>query len=187
MENQKIRKMWTKEEDDYLIRRYLKQTVAMSAKKLNRSIPSVKHRAARLGLNHYLDNISVKIVAQCFNVDHSVVKRWVEKYDLPVNKVTNSSRRSIDPVQFWKWAENHKNIINWSKYEEKSLIPEPDWVKEERRNYTTSNARKRISSVEISKVKQMKSKGYTYEKMANELGRSVYSIEHIVRKINGVN
>ena len=177
------RRSWTEQEDNYLLKKYLSQSTALTAKRLNRSVSSVKHRAARLGLNHYLDSIGAKVVARCFNVDYAVVKRWIDKYDLPVDKIKHSSRYSIDPVKFWKWAENHKNLINWSRYEVGSLAPEPGWLRSARMNYKTINSRKRYTEQEIAKVKRMISKCHTYEEIAKELGRSVYSIKHVVRKI----
>lgn len=177
------RRSWTEHEDNYLLKKYLTQSVGVTAKRLNRSVSSVKHRAARLGLNHYMDNISAKVVSQCFNVDFAVVKRWIEKYGLPVDRVKDSSRYSIDPVLFWKWAESNRNIINWSRYEIGSLPPEPGWVKEECKNYKASNSRKRISKLEIEKVRRMWIQGYSYDKIATEIKRSVYSVKHILRKM----
>lgn len=177
------RRAWTKQEDEYLIKKFLGQSVATSAKMLKRSVPSVKHRAARLGLNRYIDNLSVKMVAKCFNVDYSVVKRWIDKYNLPVEKSKNSNMRSIDTVEFWKWADNHRDIINWSKYEMGSLAPEPRWIDRARSNYKTTNSRKRITNDEISRVRKMWNQGLTCEDIAEQIGRSVYSVEHILRKM----
>lgn len=177
------RRSWTEQEDNYLIKKYLSQSTAITAKRLNRSVESIKHRAARLGLNHYLDNMSARIVSKCFNVDLRVIKRWIEKYDLPVDRIKDSTRYSIDPVLFWKWAENHKDIINWSKYERRSIAPEPAWVASECRNYKNANTMKRITKEDIATVKRMIGKGYSFEDIAKELKRSIYSIEHIVRKL----
>lgn len=50
------RREWTKDEETYMYRRYLNQSVETTAKFLNRSVSSVKHKARKLGLNHYAEN-----------------------------------------------------------------------------------------------------------------------------------
>lgn len=179
------RRNWTEKEDNYMFSKYTKQAVAITAERLNRSIPSVKHRAAKLGLNHYLDNLGAKTIAKCFNVDYSVVKRWIEKYDLPFDRIKHSKnfKYDIDVLKFWKWAEKNKEIINWSKYERRSLAPEPEWVKNEYSSYKNVNSRKRITEDEIQKVKRLWMKGYSNKEISDEMKRSIDSIKHIIRKM----
>lgn len=43
--------------------------VQKTAEKLNRSINSVKRKAANLNLNHYTDSLSAKVIARCFGMD----------------------------------------------------------------------------------------------------------------------
>ena len=62
--------------------------------------------------------------------DIRTIQRWINKFDLPCKKVELDvyTRYSIDPVEFWKWAETHKDVINWKKYERGTLFPEPSWI-----------------------------------------------------------
>lgn len=71
-----MRREWTEWEMQYLEKKYLKQPISVTAKRLGRSVESVKQKASRMGLNRYMDILSAKPLARCFGVDISVVIRW---------------------------------------------------------------------------------------------------------------
>lgn len=183
--NKIMRTEWTKQEERYMERYYLCYPVEKIAKKLGRSVVSVKHKAARMGLNHYTDSLNAKAVARCFNSDVSVVIRWIEKFDLPCRKIKckTQTRYVIDTEKFWKWAENNKGIINWGKYELMSMCPEPRWLEEEIQNYTTTKSRKKFTQQEIVEIKNLLHRGLNYKEIATQMGRSYYSINHLCRTI----
>ena len=185
IECEKMRREWTEWEVRYLEKKYVGQPVERTAKKLNRTINSVKRKAAKLDLNHYTNFLSAKVVAKCFNVDTKVVLRWINKFNLPCKKVvcSNQTRYLIDGNMFWKWAENNKDIINWSKYEKQSLLPEPDWLKETIRNYSTPNTREKYTDDDIVKIRVLLGKGLSYAEIAKETGRSYYGIDHLCGSI----
>lgn len=176
---------WTKSEEGYMERRYLLQPVEVTAQKLNRTVPSVKHKAVKMGLNHYTESLNAKVVANCFNVDMRVIKRWINEYNLPCKKVvcSNQTRFRIEAEDFWKWAEQHKDIINWSKYEQGSLIPEPDWLEDAINNCKSPKLRKRYTQEEIVMVKNLLHRGLNYKEIAKQMGRSYYGISHLCREI----
>ena len=184
--NKIMRTEWTKQEERYMERYYLCYPVEKMAKKLNRSVVSVKHKAARMGLNHYTDSLNAKAVARCFNSDVSVVIRWIEKFDLPCRKIKckTQTRYVIDTEKFWKWAEHNKGIVNWSKYELMSMCPEPRWLEEEIQNYTTTKSRKKFTQQEIVEIKNLLHRGLNYKEIATQMGRSYYSINHLCLKIS---
>ena len=64
-----MRREWTEWEVRYLEKKYVGQPVERTAKKLNRTINSVKRKAAKLDLNHYTNFLSAKVVAKCFKVN----------------------------------------------------------------------------------------------------------------------
>lgn len=180
-----MRREWTELEEKVMRSRYQYQTVAKTAQMLNRSISSVKHKAAKMGLSHYNDKLSAKAVAKAFNTEISSVKRWIKKFGLTAKKVNigNYYTYYIDVKKFWIWAEANKTIINWSKYELKSLVPEPIWVNEVVLNYQTVRHRQRITPDEIARIKFLICRGKSYTEIAKEMQRSYYSISHIGRKI----
>lgn len=180
-----MRREWTEWEVKYLEKKYVGQPVERTARKLNRSINSVKRKAAKLDLNHYTNFLSAKVVAKCFNVDTKVVIRWIDKFDLPCKKVvcSNQTRYLIEGSKFWKWAENNKDIINWSKYERMSILPEPKWLKEVIRNYDAPKTRDKYTDDEIIKIRVLLSKGMSYAEIAKETGRTYCGINHLCRNI----
>ena len=108
-----MKREWTESEERALRNRYQYQTVQKTAQMLNRSIYSVKRKAAKMGLSHYNDKLSAKTVAQSFNTEIRSVKRWIEKFALPSKKVNHGTHYTyyIDAEDFWKWAEKHKDTI----------------------------------------------------------------------------
>ena len=185
IECEKMRREWTEWEVKYLEKKYVGQPVERTAKKLNRTINSVKRKAAKMNLNHYTDSLSAKVVARCFGVDISVVIRWINKFHMPCKKVVcgNQTRYLIEGEIFWKWAENNKNIINWGKYERQSLLPEPDWLRETIRNYNTPNTREKYTDDDIVKIRVLLGKGLSYAEIAKETGRTYYGIDHLCGSI----
>lgn len=180
------RKEWTDSEVKYMKRYYLRQPVEDTAAFLNRSIFSVKGKARNLGLNYYYgDLLSAKIIAKSFNSDVSVVLKWINKYDLKCRKVKchNQTRYLIDIEDFWKWAKENKKLINWSKYESKSLLPEPKWLAETIDEYTSYNHRKKLSSLELEQIKMMQTSGMSNKDIANAIGRTYYAVLHISKKL----
>lgn len=180
-----MRRNWTEQEEKYMEKKYTSQPVETTAKKLDRTIVSVKRKAAKMGLNHYADELNARTLANCFNVDVAVVIKWIDKFDLPCKKVVckNQTRYLIQMDEFWKWAEKNKGIINWSKYEEMSLCPEPMWLKQAIDEYGTPNSRKRFTEQEIIIVKNLLHRGLQYREIAEEIGRSYYSVSHLCRNI----
>lgn len=183
-----MRRKWTEKEEAYMYSKYLTQPVIKTAEHLERSVISVKRKAEKLGLNHYLDNIGAKAIARCFGCDVSVVIRWIDYFELPAKKIvcSNQTRYIIDSVDFWKWAKENKDIINWSKYELGSLLPEPAWVKLEKSRFQNRNSRKRFTEAEKSYIRYLLRQGNSYKKISIEVGRSYYSINHLCRTIHKV-
>lgn len=180
-----MRREWTKQEELYMEKKYTKQPIEKTAKILNRSIFSVKRKANRLQLNHYADYFNAKTIARCFNSDVSVVIRWIQKFTLPCKKVIcpNQTRYLIDPNDFWKWAEENKNIINWSKYEKLSICPEPSWLDDVVKSSINTRHRSKYTQDEILRVKSMLYKGMSYSEIAEQMGRTYYGISHLCRRI----
>lgn len=180
-----MRREWTKAEERYMYRYYVRQPVETTAKKLNRTKSSVIKKAHRMGLNSYLDNVGGRTIARCFNVDFSVVERWVKSYELPVKRIKcwNQIRYSIDVELFWEWACEHKKMIDWSKYELKSLPPEPDWVREEKRTYKFVNHRRKISNNDKAAIRYIlkKNPDFNYTQVGEKVGRTTESIRHIMK------
>lgn len=183
-----MRRAWTEEEVAFLEKWYEKRGIPFFMKKFNRTEASVKRKAQKLGLNAYIcEELYVKMVARCFHCDSSVINRWIDKYGLPFRKVQRGQAtcKLINTDNFWKWAEDHKDIIPWQKYDRLSLLPEPEWL-DACIKASVKNNRKKVSTLERNAVIRLRNKGESFEQIADELGRTVDSVKHIWRKYGNV-
>lgn len=173
---------WKAGEVAYLARVYLRQPVEKTASDLKRTKTAVHLKAHKLGLSY--EFLTAQVIADCFHIDSDAVKRWVDKLNLKSIKTPYKSgyRYYIKIEDFWEWAYENRGKINWSKYELKSLLPEPEWVKKEKQNCLVKKSHDKITGIEIMKIKNMRKKGITYKNIALELGRTEYSIYYIKRK-----
>lgn len=180
-----MRREWTQKEESYMKMRYLSQPIKTTAEKLDRTENSVKRKACKMGLSHYNDSLNAKTIARCFNVDVSVVIRWIKKYELPCSQVIckNQTRYIVNPSTFWGWAEHHKDIINWRKYEKMSICPEPAWLDTEIKQYIAPKSREKYTQEEIVRIKNMLHRGLKYKEIAVQMGRTYYGISHLCRNI----
>ncbi len=124
-------KPWSESEVAYIERNYSIYPASVIAKKLNRSVSAVKHKASRLRVNGiYQNTITFSVLASCFDVSYSTVRRWAKEFNMPYKVVNRGDiyLYDIDVGKFWEWAEKHKELICWNKYSRNSLPPEPYWI-----------------------------------------------------------
>ena len=126
---------WTKKEIDYLRKQYKHQTSHQIAVKIGRTENAILKKAERLGLSLYRENcefLSGLTLCNCFGIDMRVFRRWYLILKMPaIKKIRGKScMYLIETEKFWCWAKQHQELIPWDKYEEYSLLPEPQWVKD---------------------------------------------------------
>lgn len=191
------RRNWTAEEEDLLEQKYSSLGARKIAEKLNRTVISVKKKAAAMRLNAYDDGyLKVADICRVFNVDNCVVSLWIKKYGMPCHIVEHGNARSaisynVTNEQFWKWAETHQNLINWKKYERGSLVPEPSWVLEAMLDdQHTQRGGTPMKASERKKIIREWENGMSTKEIAEEHGRTVHAVRHVLRqrtkiKMNG--
>ena len=180
------RKAWTDEEIEYLRKSYRKKSVRYIADKLHRTESSVKHAADRYGIiDANPDGISLNTIAKAFDSDLSMIKRWVNKYNMPVSKkkIGKGIYYYTNGEDFWKWAVKHKDIVPIKRYKKLSILPEPDdvfkiedWVDK------PYNHRKPVTKTEIDFIITLKKNGMTRKDIAKRIGRTEMALKHILRK-----
>ncbi|MFJ7825458.1 helix-turn-helix domain-containing protein [Psychrobacillus sp. NPDC096623] len=189
-----MRKVWISEEIDYLSENIGLQKVSTIAKNLNRSYDSVKVKMTRLGLSNtklQLGYFTTGELANLLKVDRSTVRLWMKDHALPYKKrVTRESKSFyfIGPSDFWKWAEQHKDKVQFLAIEEQVLLPEPSWVEKERkkerdhqlikkrryRNWTIQEDRKLIA---------LRSESLTFNEIAVKMNRTPTSVRNRYKRI----
>lgn len=104
---------------------------------------------------------------------------------LPVkwHRVRKNRFRTIDIEDFWKWAEDHKDLLDFSRFEEYGLGKEPAWVKvpgtADFEKLQSQGPHNEVWTTTIDqKLKRMLSQHkYTYRDLSKELNRSEGAIK----------
>ena len=178
-------RIWTKEDDEYLMEKWGNTSVKSIAKKLKRSISAIKLRTYRLGLDEFYaagDLLLVRDLIEALGYSYTeyVINKFKE-YGLPIRYVGYNKRRyrkiSID--DFWKWSEFNKDVVNFAFFEENNLGKEPKWVKEKRRIDKTNYANKRVfwtREQEFLLISKARTGRYTYADLASDFNRSEQAV-----------
>ena len=137
-------KTWTAEDDEYLREKWgTSGGVPSIAKELGRSVDAIKNRAIELKLGPYLDGGEDVSYNQLYRIvvgkevvggSQFTLERW-KKLGLRIR------RRRVDKCMFyivsiddfWRWANEHQDILDFSRFEENALGIEPDWAKRKRK------------------------------------------------------
>lgn len=175
------RRRWTKKETKFLEAHYESKGVHYVAKNLNRTLNSVKRKSHTLGLNSYCnDAISLKTLIHCFNTNDHIAKKWIAN-GLKHRRINRGQIKGyrIFADDFWKWAKDHKDQIPWYKYQKGSLLPEPEWLKEELKNAQPKNVRMPVPKSDIEYVLAKRKLGMTFKEIGKALNRSASSVRNI--------
>ncbi|HIS27890.1 MAG TPA: DNA-binding protein [Candidatus Avamphibacillus intestinigallinarum] len=177
-----MRRIWTREEEEYLMENIGTYKLDTLASHLNRTPVSVELKMKRMGIGNTRKQVGLLTMgelAHCIQVDRNTVKHWAEHHGLPYIKRKTKQKRTfyfVDTTDFWKWAFEHQDRVDFSKIEKHVLPPEPTWVDAARaikrektyRNWTT---------LEESLLIEYVTKKKPLTEIAKKLNRSLYSIE----------
>lgn len=131
-------KPWLATESDYLEEKWGKVSIPTIAEHLDKSMNAIILKARRLGLGRHLhggEYITLNQLAIAMGKYYSQIKTRFIPRGLPIKhkKSVNKSFRIIYIKDFWEWAEDHKDLLEFSKFEVNALGEEPEWVKEKRK------------------------------------------------------
>ncbi len=178
-------KNWTIEDISYLEGNWGRVSIPTIAAHLERTINAVKLKANRIGLSRHIHSGSLITLNQfCEAIGKKTSYSWIKdrwvRLGLPVQyrKTIKKKYAMIDIEDFWKWAEHHKDVVDFS-FEENILGKEPSWVKEARRaSYLAKMNTKPWTLADDNKLKYMLNQyRYTYDDVCRELNRSEGAIK----------
>jgi len=182
-------KPWTQEEYDYLMDSWGKSSLGCISKHLNRSDNAIKIKVFKLGLGAFLDAgeyISFNELIQALGREKSstyMATSWIKSRNFPVKykRVGKCHFKVVYLSDFWKWAEQNRSFIDFSKFEENTLGQEPAWVKEQRRSDQIKNMQVKKTPwtpAEESELKRLlKTYRYNYSDISQKLSRSCGAIQ----------
>lgn len=187
-----VGRYWTEEEELYLQEHWGSKSAILISKHLKRPYEAIRRKAVKLGLlvpTLHFDGITVRQLSATLGVSRNTTKLWIQNYNFPAKQKIFSKKKRIFVVsydEFWKWAEEYKHLINFSKLEPLILGKEPAWVKEkrhvdqkkflERRPWTDQDKAKLINLVHSYR--------YTYPEICAILKRPESSIKRKLLDLN---
>lgn len=189
-----MRLAWTNEEIEYLKEEAGFVKVSTIAKNLGRTYESVSLKMKRLDLfrtKSLLGMVTMHELSKIVGVDRKTVEGWVTRHGLPCMKRVTKEKRTfslISPEDFWKWAENNKEKVQFNNIEPHILPPEPSWVSQERKREMEHSLKKKRtyqtwSTKEDLRLLELREEGLTYKKIGEIMNRSVNSVERRYKRI----
>ena len=132
---------WTQAEKDYLAEKWGTVSVPHIAKTLDRSVSGIINMARRLNLGAWIESgeyVTVNQVMLALTGHHLHSYNsisWFQNRGFPVKyrKMRNDKVKVVYLDDFWKWAEENKQFLDFSRFEEYTLGMEPAWVKQKRK------------------------------------------------------
>lgn len=125
---------WSPEELEFLKDSWATRTIPGIAGKLGRSVEAVKLKAGRLGLGRHIHCGTDVTLCRFFRAIgltyNSRTRARLMRHGLPVRYRVSVRRRyaMINIDRFWIWAEQHRDLIDFSRIDVNILGQEPDWV-----------------------------------------------------------
>ena len=133
------KRFWTKEEETLLSDLWGTESFETIAKKLNRTVASIKNKAFLLGLGSVIESnyngLTIKDISDLLDVNINTVSvGWIGlglKYK--VQKISKSkSYRYVEIKDLYEFLEINQNIWDSRNLEKNILGLEPEWLKEKR-------------------------------------------------------
>ena len=140
------KRFWTKEEETLLSDLWGTESFETIAKKLNRTVSSIKNKAFLLGLGSVIESnyngLTIKDISDLLGVNINTVSvGWIGlglKYK--VQKISKSkSYRYVEIKDLYEFLEENQNIWDSRNLEKNILGAEPEWLKEKRKLHRGQN------------------------------------------------
>ena len=182
---------WTAEEDEYLINTYGKCELEKIGRYLGRNKDSLMRRLHRLGMAKAKECLGITTyeLAAALKIDVGSVYRWMKDRGLPYKTAYARERTFslIDIQEFWAWAEENKCVINFSRIEKHSLVPEPAWVDKQRKSDFYNRPlkeRQKWTAIEDERIWHLYySQGMTHKEIGKVMGRSARAVQNRLIRI----
>lgn len=131
---------WPQAKTDFLYDKWGTLSVPGIAKKLGVSKYSILNKVNREGLGPYLENGNYITINQLFKAIGRTggykytLGHWLKKgFPLKYKQVISSKFMVVEINEFWKWAQENRMHINFSKFRPLVLGEEPNWVADQRK------------------------------------------------------
>lgn len=189
-----MRKKFTPEEEQYIEQYFGSMSAESIGAKLGISAKSVVNKAYKMGFTSIIGSsgrVTANTLASLVGHDFKVVKRWVDNHGLPhirrsLNVLSSCKHILIDPEEFWEWAEQNKERIDFLRIEKNTIVPEPKWVEEERKNLIRNPRKKRkvwTQQEEVRLWNMFYTSGMKQKDIARKFNVTTTAIERKLKKL----
>lgn len=185
---------WSNEEVEFLEESWGNKSIPAIARKLDRSTNAVIKKAWKLGLGEQIASSNYVTFNQLIKeLGYKGSYTWFfnkfKAHGCPIKskKKLNRSYKVVNVDEFWKWAKNNKQILNFENFEEYALGKEPEWVKEKRfldKKNKLNNKKLWTKEEDNLLIAKVKSNKYTSADLAQEFGRSEQAINKRLIRLN---
>lgn len=191
-------KHWTQEELEFLEQHVGMMMIPTLAKRISeefgndRTTTAVKVKLNKLGITNIrreTGRMTVHELAVLIRKSPHTIKRWIENGYLTAVKRTvcyKTKYHLISTEDFWEFAETHKDLLNFHKIEPNILLPEPEWVEEERKKDYHARLKSSREQWELSEdniLISMRKAGYSTKEIAERLGRKARGVQRRREKL----
>lgn len=186
------RRKWTKDEEIYLSDNWGVESIELIAKKLKRTVFSIKVKATRMKLGAMIDNnleiITISDISEMLDVSRDrIVNTWANLgLKLKQKKLTNKKSYYYvtlkDLIKFLEYNQNEWDSRNLDRH---ILGKEPDWLKEKRKRDKDENPLwyRRWTKEEIDKAEDLYKRGKSYEEIGDIINRSTPMVANVLRNL----
>lgn len=184
-----IGRSWSAEEIAYLEEKWGVTSIPAIAKKLNRSINSIKCKAQKLGLGRFYHQgeyvtLHQLIIAIGQKQNYSYLNERLERDGFPIKYKTmiNDKVKVVYIEDFWKWTKDNQTKIDFSKFEENSLGPEESWVKDKRKLDKAKNREYKTTPWTIQEDRRLEQELNKYKYSYIELSKMFNRTEGAIQR-----
>lgn len=184
-----IGRSWSAEEIAYLEEKWGVTSIPAIAKKLNRSINSIKCKAQKLGLGRFYHQgeyvtLHQLIIAIGQKQNYSYLNERLERDGFPIKykNMINDKVKVVYIEDFWKWTKDNQTKIDFSKFEENSLGPEESWVKDKRKLDKAKNREYKTTPWTIQEDRRLEQELNKYKYSYIELSKMFNRTEGAIQR-----
>lgn len=186
-----IKRKWTEQEEEQFLKLSEKYSQTKIARKLNRSVASVKGKRIRMNIDCFseqTDKLNITQISEITGIQKGSISKTWRKYGLKLKKEGCFS--VISENELIDFMKSHPELWKASDCDY-YFFYRFDWFierleKEKSGIYELSHYRNRKSwtELDISRFNMLKSRGLTHNQIAAELGRTKNAVDHMNMRLN---
>lgn len=184
-------KIWTNEEIEILENNVGKLSIKSIQKLIpTRSKSAIYDKMQKLKISNtknHVYGLTIHELAKIIKIDDKSIKKWIIKGLLKakIRKTLFDGKFTFIKISnFWIFAKENKELLNFKNIERKVLIPEPKWfVDEIKTEKKTTRYKKKWTNKEDKELQKLFNQKLSYLEIAKRMNRNYSAITHRLNRI----